>query len=197
MNSIDRCNWAALDPLKLYHDTEWGVPLHHDQTLFEFLILEGQQAGLRWETILKKRDGYKKAFDGFDPLKITSYSDEKIISLISDNRIIRNRLKILAIIQNARAYLEVKKSAGSFNAYLWDFVGGRPIIHQYHDESEIPSQIPEAIVLSKDLKSRGFKFIGPTICYAFMQATGMVNDHVTRCFRYKEINQSLPATGRV
>ena len=183
-----RCEWANRGELeRSYHDKEWGVPIHDDRTLFEFLILEGAQAGLSWSTILGKREGYRKAFDNFDARKISKYSGSDISRLLHDSRIIRNRLKINATITNARAFLQLQKEAGSFDNYIWQFVNGKPIRNSWKKITDIPSSTPESDAMSKDLKRRGFKFIGTTICYAFMQAVGMVNDHVVGCFRYKEL----------
>jgi DNA-3-methyladenine glycosylase I len=182
-----RCAWAA-DPLnEVYHDTEWGVPVHNDQKLFEFLILEGAQAGLSWTTILKKKANYQKAFDGFDAEKIALYTETKVQALLSDSGIIRNKLKIAATIQNAKAYLSIQKEFDSFDKYMWQFVRNKTIKHTLHTLGDYPTKIPEAEMMSKDLLSRGFKFVGPTICYAFMQAMGFVNDHQVSCFRYKEV----------
>jgi len=183
-----RCEWAYRGELeRSYHDKEWGVPIHDDRSLFEFLILEGAQAGLSWSTILGKREGYRKAFDNFDARKISKYSGSDISRLLHDSRIIRNRLKINATITNARAFLQLQKQAGSFDDYIWQFVNGKPIRNSWKKITDIPSSTPESDAMSKDLKRRGFKFIGTTICYAFMQAVGMVNDHVVGCFRYKEL----------
>jgi DNA-3-methyladenine glycosylase I len=184
-----RCFWAhADDPLyQAYHDQEWGVPIHDDRLLFEFLILEGAQAGLSWHTILRKRPNYQVAFDGFDPAIIAAYDDQKITSLLENPGIIRNRLKINATVQNAQAFLKVKAEFGSFDAYMWDFVGGKPIINAWTSGSQIPAETEISRTMSKDLVQRGFRFVGPTICYAHMQAVGMVNDHTTDCFRYQEI----------
>lgn len=167
-----------------YHDQEWGVPVHDDRTLFEFLILEGAQAGLSWETILKKRENYRQAFDGFDPAKVARYDAKKTKQLLGNEGIIRNRLKIAAAIQNANAFLDVQKEFGSFDAYIWKFVGGKPKKIQ---SAPIPASTPESDALSKDLKRRGFKFVGTTICYAFMQAVGLVNDHTPGCFRRSQV----------
>jgi DNA-3-methyladenine glycosylase I len=174
-----------------YHDQEWGVPVHDDRLLFEFLILEGAQAGLSWITILRKRENYRQAFDRFDPQKIARYGDEKIAELLNNAGIIRNRAKINAAIGNARAFLAVQEEFGSFDAYIWRFVGGKPIDNAWTEMSQIPAKSAEAEALSKDLKRRGFKFIGPTICYAHMQATGMVNDHTVDCFRYEQVRQMV------
>jgi DNA-3-methyladenine glycosylase I len=185
-----RCAWAGSDPLYLaYHDEEWGLPQHDDRRLFELLVLEGAQAGLSWMTILRKREHYRRVFDGFDPAIVATYDEARVQQLLQDPGIVRNRLKIAAAIQNARAYLVVQQQFGSFDAYLWRFVGGRPIQNAWHALSEIPAQTEEARVLSKDLRKRGFSFVGPTICYAFMQAVGMVNDHTVDCFRYAEVSR--------
>jgi DNA-3-methyladenine glycosylase I len=173
-----------------YHDEEWGVPVHDDRTHFEFLILEGAQAGLSWMTILKKRESYREAYDRFEPELVASYSDTKIEQLRQNENIVRNRLKIAASVTNARAFLEVQKEFGSFDKYIWGFVGGKPIVNSWKSVSQIPAVTPHAETLSKDLKKRGFKFVGPTIIYAHMQAIGLVNDHVTSCFRYEEINRT-------
>jgi DNA-3-methyladenine glycosylase I len=172
-----------------YHDQEWGVPVHEDRVLFEFLILEGAQAGLSWMTILKKRENFRAAFDQFDPQAVARYDERKEAELLANPGIIRNRLKIEAAIQNARALLNVNEEFGSFDAYIWRFVGGRPKVNAWKTMQEIPAQTEEARTLSKHLLQRGFKFVGPTICYAHMQATGMVNDHTVDCFRYQEINR--------
>jgi len=183
-----RCEWAGTDPLYVaYHDEEWGVPAHDDRTLFEFLILEGAQAGLSWSTILNKRENYRKAFDNFDPAKVARYDARKVAKLLADPGIVRNRLKIHAAIQNARAFLEIQREFGSFDAYLWQFVGGKPKLNKCKTLKEIPAHTAESDALSKDLKKRGFSFVGSTICYALMQAVGMVNDHVVGCFRYAEL----------
>jgi DNA-3-methyladenine glycosylase I len=183
-----RCDWAGTDPLYVaYHDQEWGVPVHDDRVLFEFLILEGMQAGLSWMTILRKRENFRQAFDGFNPEKIAAYGEEKVSELLANPGIIRNRLKVRAAIENARAFLKVQEEFGSFDAYLWRFVGGKPIINTWTTMGEIPVQSAEAREMSKDLVRRGFRFVGPTICYAHMQATGMVNDHIVSCFRYGEL----------
>ena len=179
-----RCRWAANDLSILYHDREWGVPQHDDRTLFEFLIIEGAQAGLSWDTILKKRDNYRAAFDGFDPAKVARYDRRKVQALLRDQGIVRNRLKVASAIANARAFLEVQKEFGSFDRYIWQFVGGKPRVNCWSLGGRIPASTPESDAMSKDLKKRGFNFVGSTICYAFMQATGMVNDHAVECFRY-------------
>jgi DNA-3-methyladenine glycosylase I len=183
-----RCDWAGTDPLYVaYHDGEWGVPVHDDRTLFEFLILEGAQAGLSWSTILNKRENYRQAFDNFDPAQVARYDARKVAELLSNPGIVRNRLKIEAAIQNAKAFLAVQKEFGSFDAYIWQFVGGKPKQNARETLNEIPAKTAESDAMSQDLKKRGFKFVGSTICYAFMQATGMVNDHVADCFRYREL----------
>ncbi len=184
-----RCAWATDELSIAYHDDEWGVPVHDDQVLYEFLVLEGAQAGLSWETILKKRSNYRTAFDGFDPALIARYDSRKIERLLEDAGIVRNRLKIAAAIQNAAAFLAIQKEFGTFDGYLWRFVGGSPKRNRWRTLSEIPSRTPEADALSRDLRRRGFKFVGPTICYAFMQAVGMVNDHIVDCFRHAQIEK--------
>jgi DNA-3-methyladenine glycosylase I len=187
-NDKPRCAWSASDPLYIaYHDHEWGVPLHDDKRLFEMLTLEGAQAGLSWITILKKRENYRKAFDNFDPRKIAKYDARKVRELLQNEGIVRNKLKIAATISNAKAFLDVQKKIGSFDKYIWQFVGGRPIKNKRESLKDIPPTTPESDAMSKDLKKRGFRFVGSTICYAFMQATGMVNDHVIWCFRHKEV----------
>jgi len=184
-----RCAWAAnSSPLMLeHHDREWGVPLHDDRALFEFLVLEGAQAGLSWETILKKRQNYRRAFHDFDPDRIALYSEEDVQRLLADPGIVRNRLKIAAAIVNARALLQVQEEFGTFDDYVWRLVGGRPITNTFRSLSEIPARTAQSDAMSKDLKRRGFKFVGSTICYAFMQAVGMANDHTVDCFRYDEV----------
>jgi DNA-3-methyladenine glycosylase I len=185
-----RCAWVNDDPLYIdYHDQEWGVPVHDDRVLFEFLILEGAQAGLSWITILKKRDNYRRAFDNFDPRKIARYDDAKVRALLADPGIVRNRLKIAAAIQNAKAFLAVQKEFGSFDAYVWQFVGGKPKQNRWKTIAAAPAKTPQSDALSKDLLQRGFKFVGSTICYAFMQAVGIVNDHTVDCFRYPKNKQ--------
>lgn len=183
---MTRCGWARNDLAIHYHDTEWGVPLHDDRGLFEFLILEGAQAGLSWDTILAKRENYRKAFDNFDAAKIARYSEAKCAKLLADPGIIRNRLKIASAVANAKAFLQVQKEFGSFDAYIWSFVDGKPINGKRKEMGEVPAKTEISDAISKDLKKRGFNFVGSTIMYAFMQATGMVNDHVASCFRYKE-----------
>ncbi len=190
-----RCEWSGSDPLYIeYHDREWGVPLHDDRRLFEMLILEGAQAGLSWITILKKREAFREAFDSFDPSRIARFDGRKVHQLLSNRGIIRNRLKIQAAVQNARAFLKIREEFGTFDRYLWQFVGNSPIHNRWKKLQEIPARTKESDALSGDLKKRGFKFVGSTICYAFMQAVGMVNDHVVDCFRYREIKSA--ATGR-
>jgi DNA-3-methyladenine glycosylase I len=179
-----RCGWAQNELSIPYHDQEWGVPVHDDRTWFEFLILEGAQAGLSWNTILKKRDRYREVFDGFNPAKVARYDDRKVKQLLADPGIVRNRLKIAATIQNAKAFLAVQKEFGSFDAYIWRFTNGQPIQNHRRSLKEIPAKTPESDAMSKDLLKRGFKFVGSTICYAMMQATGMVNDHLVDCFRH-------------
>ena len=188
--TMKRCAWPSNDPLMIaYHDEEWGVPLHDDRKLFEFLVLEGMQAGLSWSTVLRKRENFRKAFHGFDPVRIARYRQRDVERLLSDAGIIRNRLKIQAALTNAQCFLEVQKEFGTFDAYIWGFVGGKPIKNRFKSLSEIPAVTSESEVLSKDLKSRGFKFVGPTIVYAHMQATGMVNDHTVDCFRYRQVQK--------
>jgi DNA-3-methyladenine glycosylase I len=188
-----RCQWAKKDPLILeYHDEEWGVPVHDDHRLFEFLILEGAQAGLSWTTILRKRDNYREAFDDFDPAKVAAYDDGKIEELMGNEGIVRNRRKITAAIANAKAVLEIQREFKSFDFYIWKFVGGKTIQNRWESMGDVPSSTTESENMSLDLKSRGFKFVGPTICYAFMQAVGMVNDHTTYCFRHLELLKDPP-----
>ena len=183
-----RCPWAGSDPLYLdYHDTQWGVPLHDDRGLFEFLILEGAQAGLSWITVLKKRENYRVAFEGFDPEKVARYNDDSIRRLLEDEGLIRNRLKITAAVDNARAFLNVQQAFGSFDTYIWQFVDGTPVRNQWKSMQQVPAQTATSKLMSKELKQKGFKFVGPVICYAFMQAVGMVNDHLVDCFRHSEI----------
>lgn len=187
---VNRCAWASNDPQMIeYHDKEWGAPIHDDRLLFEFLILEGAQAGLSWSTILRKRENFTNAFDKFDYNKIAKYTDEKVEELMNNEGIIRNRRKIEAIIVNAKVFLQVQTEFGSFNKYIWKFVNYKTIDNKFKELSELPSKTEHSEQMSKDLKKRGFKFIGNKICYAFMQAVGMVNDHVIDCFRYNEINQ--------
>jgi DNA-3-methyladenine glycosylase I len=185
---MQRCPWSGSDPLMIeYHDTEWGVPLHDDQKLFEFLILEGAQAGLSWRTVLYKRDNYRKAFDNFDPNKVARYTDRHIARLMNDAGIIRNKLKVVSAVTNAKAFLKVQKEFGSFDQYIWQFTGGKPINNRLKDIKHIQATSKQSDAMSKDLLARGFKFVGSTICYAHMQATGMVNDHLTTCFRHKAV----------
>jgi len=183
-----RCGWAKTDLSIAYHDAEWGVPVHDDRTLFEFLVLEGAQAGLSWETILRKRAAYRAVFDRFEIVAVSGYDDRKTQALLADSGIVRNRLKIVAAIGNARAALAVQRECGSLDAYLWSFVGGRPRTNDWPTLEDVPARTPEAEAMSKDLARRGFRFVGPTICYAFMQAVGMVNDHLVSCFRHAEIS---------
>jgi DNA-3-methyladenine glycosylase I len=183
----ERCAWAKAEPEVSYHDTEWGVPVHDDRLLFEFLILEGAQAGLSWSTILRKRDNYRAAFDGFDPEAVARYDDAKIANLLTDPGIVRNRLKVASAVTNARAFLAAQEEFGKFDSYIWRFVGGAPRINQWHLMAQVPARTAESDAMSKDLLKRGFRFVGSTICYAFMQATGMVNDHLTGCFRHGEL----------
>lgn len=184
----NRCEWASNHPLNIkYHDEEWGVPVHDDQLLFEFLILEGHQAGLSWLTILKKRENYRKAFDNFNPVKIANYNQRKIDELLNNEGIIRNRLKIHTAVQNAQSFLNIQKEFISFDKYIWSFVDGKPIINHWRTLKKIPAKTNLSDKMSKDLLKRGFKFVGSTICYAFMQAVGIVNDHAVDCFRYKQI----------
>jgi len=184
-----RCAWAGTDPLYVaYHDLEWGVPIHDDRLLIEFLILEGAQAGLSWSTILKKREGYRRAYDEFDPAIVAQYGEAKINDLLANAGIVRNRRKIEASVTNAQAYLKIQEQYGSFVVYVWQFVGGKPLQNSWKSLQEIPANTPESDALSKDLLKRGFKFVGTTICYAFMQAAGMVNDHTVDCYRYTELS---------
>ena len=182
---IIRCSWANAPLLDTYHDTEWGVPVHDDRLLFEHLVLDGAQAGLSWLTILKKRDAYRKAFDNFEIKKVARYRPARIEKLLSNPGIVRNRLKVNSAVKNARCVLEVQREFGSLDAYLWGFVGGKPMCNRWRSMEEVPATSAESDALSKDMKKRGFSFIGSTICYAFMQASGMVNDHTTDCFRYR------------
>jgi len=186
--ATERCNWCGDDPLYVaYHDEEWGVPVYDDRALFEFLILEGAQAGLSWSTILKKREGYRVAFDGFDPAIVARYDERKTAELLADPGIVRNRLKVASAVSNAQAFLAVQEEHGSFSNYIWTFVDEAPIQNEWRTLAEIPAKTPLAETISKDLKKRGFRFVGPTIVYAHMQATGMVNDHLVSCYRYPEI----------
>jgi DNA-3-methyladenine glycosylase I len=183
----ERCGWAREGPMIAYHDEEWGVPLHDDRALFEFLVLEGAQAGLSWSTILNKRDNYRKAFDRFDARKIARYDESRVAALLENPGIVRNRLKVQAAVRNANAYLSVQKEFGSFDAYIWQFVNGKPLRNRWRSTAEVPARTDRSDAMSKDLIRRGFTFAGSTICYAFMQATGMVNDHVLGCFRHAEL----------
>jgi DNA-3-methyladenine glycosylase I len=184
-----RCAWATgPDMMLAYHDVEWGVPQHDDGVLFEFLILEGAQAGLSWSTILAKREAYRAAFAHFDPAAVAKYGSAQISRLMANEGIVRNRRKIEATIANARAFLDVQKEFGGFDAYIWKFVGGRPRVNSFRSSKSVPAQTEESVAMSKDLRKRGFNFVGPTICYAFMQAVGMVNDHLVSCFRYRELS---------
>ncbi|MGD8277958.1 MAG: DNA-3-methyladenine glycosylase I [Gemmatimonadota bacterium] len=188
---MNRCGWAGDDPLyRAYHDEEWGVPARDDRHLFEMLILEGAQAGLAWITILRKRENYRVAFDRFDPQRVARYGPEKIEALLQDAGIVRNRLKITAAVRNARAFLDVVEETGSFHEYIWRFVGGEPIVNRWKTLKQIPPKTPESDVMSKALRKRGFSFVGSTICYAYMQAVGMVNDHLVDCYRYAQVGVS-------
>ena len=189
MKPLSRCFWATSELMIPYHDQEWGVPQHDDNVLFEFLILEGAQAGLSWSTILAKRDAYRKAFSNFNPQKVAKYDNEKLSELLANSGIVRNRLKIESAVRNARAFLEIQKQFGSFDRYIWQFVGGKPMNNKLKPGGSLPAQTPESVSMSKDLLKRGFNFVGPTVCYAFMQAVGMVNDHMVNCFRYNEIRR--------
>jgi DNA-3-methyladenine glycosylase I len=188
--SKTRCAWAGGDAMAVYHDTEWGVPLHDDNSLFEFMILEGAQAGLSWSTILNKRDRYRKVFSAFDARKVARYDAARLERLMQDPGIVRNRLKIHAAVTNAKAFLAVQKEFGSFDAYIWQFTGGKPLQNGLRLGGPVPATSPQSDAMSKDLLRRGFKFVGSTICYAFMQATGMVNDHAVECFRHAELQES-------
>lgn len=191
MDGRKRCGWVPPDdPVYVrYHDLEWGVPVHDDTLLFEFLVLEGAQAGLSWRTVLSKRDNYRAAFDGFDPYVISGYGEKKIESLMADSGIVRNRLKIMSSIRNARAFMMVRDEFGSFEEYMWHFVGDAPMVNAWRNPGEVPARTEESDAMSRDLKKRDFRFVGSTICYAFMQATGMVNDHLVDCFRYSETSR--------
>jgi DNA-3-methyladenine glycosylase I len=196
VTSLRRCGWAPLnDPAYLaYHDEEWGVPVHDEARLFEMLALEGAQAGLSWSTILHKRDGYRRAFAGFDPAKVSRFTDSKVDRLMQDASIVRNRLKIASTVANAKAILALRRDEGSLDEFLWSFVGGAPIARGWRSVEEIPAATPESTTMSWALKRRGFRFVGPTVCYAFMQATGLVNDHVKSCFRFDEATERTPAS---
>jgi DNA-3-methyladenine glycosylase I len=183
---MKRCDWPKNELAIKYHDEEWGVPLHDDPKLFEFIILEGAQAGLSWDTILRKRENYRKAFDGFDVAKVARYADKKIERLLQDEGIIRNRLKVAAAVNNAKAFITVQKEFGSFDKYIWSFVDEKPIVNRWKESGQIPATSDVSDTISKDMRARGFKFVGSTIIYAHMQATGMVNDHLVSCFRYKQ-----------
>jgi DNA-3-methyladenine glycosylase I len=189
MTEPKRCGWASLQDAQYreYHDREWGVPVHDDRTIFEFLVLEGAQAGLSWGTILRKRENFRLAFEEFEPVKVARFDRRTVRKLLRNPGIIRNRLKINSAIQNARAFLEVQREFGSFDSYIWTFVGGKPRVNRWKTMEEIPAATPESVSMSKDLIRRGFRFVGPTICYAHMQATGMVNDHLVSCFRHREL----------
>lgn len=190
MKMVQRCKWAEFnDLMKKYHDIEWGTPIHDDRILFEFLMLEGAQAGLSWNTILHKRENFRKVFDGFDYKKIAKYGEKKVEELLNDKGILRNKLKIGAAVANAKAFLKVQDEFGSFSNYIWKFVNDKPIINKFKNLEELPAKTKQSELISKDLKKRGFKFVGPTIIYSFMQAVGMTNDHTTDCFRYEEINK--------
>ena len=184
--NMKRCTWPSNELAIAYHDTEWGVPQHDDRKLFEFLILEGAQAGLSWDTILRKRENYREAFDGFDVNKVARYTDKKIEKLLQNEGIIRNRLKVASAVSNAQAFLKVQKEFGSFDKYIWSFIDGKPIVNKWKQTGQVPATSKESDMISKDLKKRGFNFVGTTIMYAHMQATGMVNDHLVSCFRYKQ-----------
>jgi len=188
MEQVMRCPWAGNDDYIAYHDVEWGVPVHDDRRLFEFLILEGAQAGLSWQTILRKRENYRRAFDAFDPAVIASYDEKRIGELLSNPGLVRNRLKINSAVRNAREFVKVQEEFGSFDRYIWDFVGGRQVVNRWESLRQIPAETVESRAVSKDLKKRGFSFVGPTIIYAYMQAVGMVNDHLVSCFRYAQIS---------
>ncbi|TNF70823.1 MAG: DNA-3-methyladenine glycosylase I [Acidobacteria bacterium] len=186
-----RCEWSGKESQMIdYHDREWGTPVHDDRTLFEFLILEGAQAGLSWSTVLKKRERYRQVFDNFDAAKIARYTEKKTAKLLADPGIIRNRLKVASAVRNAKAFLAVQEDYGSFDAFIWQFVGGKPIVNRWRSMKQIPAQTKESDAMSRELKRRGFNFVGSTICYAFMQAVGMVNDHTVDCFRYKELKRA-------
>jgi len=192
-----RCSWASVDGAMLlqYHDLEWGVPVHNDRKHFEVLVLSGAQAGLSWSLVLKKREGYRRAFANFDPEKVALYFERRIQSLTSDPEIIRNRMKIDAAVRNARAFLKIQEEFGDFDSYCWRIVGGRPKLNHWKATRQIPATSPESVAFSKDLKHRGFSFVGPTVVYAYMQAVGMVNDHLVDCFRYREISSRLRRSG--
>ena len=190
MASRQRCTWCAGNALQIeYHDREWGVPVHDEHKLFEFLILEGAQAGLSWDTILRKREGYRRVFAGFDPRKVARFDAKARVALMKNPGIVRNRLKIASAVDNARAFLAVQSEFGSFDRYIWQFVGGKPRVNRRHAMKDVPASTPESDAMSRDLKRRGFRFVGSTICYAFMQAVGMVNDHLVTCYRYPRLSR--------
>jgi DNA-3-methyladenine glycosylase I len=190
MNKTDRCPWPGDLPLMIeYHDMEWGTPLHDDRTHFEFLVLDAAQAGLSWRTVLLKREAYRKAFDGFDPAKVARYSDKRVSRLLQNPGIIRNRLKVQSAVTNAQRFLDIQQEFGSFDPFIWRFVDGRPRINEFSSVSQVPARSPESDAMSKELKARGFKFVGSTICYAYMQAAGMVNDHLVNCFRHRQLRK--------
>ena len=189
MGTDTRCGWARNPLAEAYHDAEWGVPIHDDRKIFEFIVLEGAQAGLSWDTILRKREAYRRAFDGFDPAKVARYGARKVAALLANPGIVRNRLKVGSAVRNARAFLSVQEERGSFDAYIWGFVDGRPIVNRWKALREIPARTSLSDAISKDLKKRGFSFVGSTIVYAHLQATGVVNDHVVSCFRWREVQR--------
>jgi len=189
MGTDTRCGWARNPLAEAYHDAEWGVPIHDDRKIFEFIVLEGAQAGLSWDTILRKREAYRRAFDGFDPAKVARYGARKVAALLANPGIVRNRLKVGSAVRNARAFVRVQEERGSFDAYIWGFVDGRPIVNRWKALRQIPARTPLSDTISKDLKKRGFSFVGSTIVYAHLQATGVVNDHVVSCFRWREVQR--------
>ena len=189
MGTDTRCGWARNPLAEAYHDAEWGVPIHDDRKIFEFIVLEGAQAGLSWDTILRKREAYRRAFDGFDPAKVARYGARKVAALLANPGMVRNRLKVGSAVRNARAFLRVQEERGSFDAYIWGFVDGRPIVNRWKALRQIPARTPLSDTISKDLKKRGFSFVGSTIVYAHLQATGVVNDHVVSCFRWREVQR--------
>jgi DNA-3-methyladenine glycosylase I len=189
-DGVKRCDWAESPEMIPYHDTEWGVPVHDDPTHFEFLVLEGAQAGLSWLTILKRREGYRKAFAGFDPAKVARFTPARVEKLLTDPGIIRNRAKVESAVRNARAVLALQKEFGSFDSYLWNFVGGRPIVNKWRRIAQVPPTSAESEAMSADMRRRGFGFVGPTVCYAHLQATGLINDHLVSCFRYAQLTGS-------
>ena len=189
MGTDTRCGWARNPLAEAYHDAEWGVPIHDDRKIFEFIVLEGAQAGLSWDTILRKREAYRRAFDGFDPAKVARYGARKVAALLANPGIVRNRLKVGSAVRNARAFVRVQEERGSFDAYIWGFVDGRPIVNRWKALREIPARTSLSDAISKDLKKRGFSFVGSTIVYAHLQATGVVNDHVVSCFRWREVQR--------